>query len=73
MGETPEKAYIVKFVRPEMTIQPVIAARAEIHGDHLVFLDSDGRLGCVVLPGDGSKLERSIDVGYFTSSALPKR
>ena len=44
MGETLGKAYIVQFTRPEIKLQPVIAARAEIHGDHLVFLDSDGRL-----------------------------
>jgi hypothetical protein len=47
VGEGPERTYIVKFTRPEINIQPVIAARAEIHGDHLVFLDSDGRLAAL--------------------------
>jgi hypothetical protein len=49
VGETSEKTYIVMFKRPEINIQPVIAARAEIHGDHLVFLDSDGRLAALFL------------------------
>ena len=49
VGETPEKTYIVKFQRSEINIQPVIAARAEIHGDHLVFLDMDGRLVALFL------------------------
>jgi hypothetical protein len=42
VDETPEKTYIVKFSRPDINIQTVIAARAEIRGDHLVFLNSDG-------------------------------
>ena len=49
MGETPEKTYTVMFKRPGTNIQPVIAARAEITGDHLVFLDLDGRLVALFL------------------------
>jgi hypothetical protein len=57
VGETPEKTYIVMFKRPEINIQPVIAGRAEIHGDRLVFVDSDGRLVALFLLEMVSKLE----------------
>jgi hypothetical protein len=40
----PEKSYIVKFKRGEISVQPVVAARAEIQGENLVFLNSEGRL-----------------------------
>jgi hypothetical protein len=49
VGVTPDRTYIVMFKRPEINIRPVIAARAEIHGDHLVFVDSDGRLVALFL------------------------
>jgi hypothetical protein len=49
VAKTPEKTYIVKFIRTEMNIQTVIAARAEIRGDHLVFLNSDGELAATFL------------------------
>jgi hypothetical protein len=42
VGET-LKTYIVKFRQTEINIQAVIAVRAEIQGDLLVFLNSDGR------------------------------
>ena len=38
------KTYIVRFKNPVISTQPVIASRAEIHGDHVVMLDSEGRL-----------------------------
>src|SRR6202012_6167636 len=40
----PEKFYIVTFKRTEISVRPVVAARAEIQGDNLVFLNSEGRL-----------------------------
>jgi hypothetical protein len=40
----PEKSYIVMFKRAEISVRPVVAARAEIQGDNLVFLNSEGRL-----------------------------
>jgi hypothetical protein len=39
-----EKSYIVKFKRGEISVRPVVAARAEIQCDNLVFLNSEGRL-----------------------------
>jgi hypothetical protein len=45
----PEKAYIVKFKRPEISVRPVMAARAEIQGDHLVFVNSEGGLAALFL------------------------
>lgn len=44
-----EKTFIVQFKRPLQTIQHVVAATAEIHGEHLVFLDSQGKLVALCL------------------------
>jgi hypothetical protein len=49
VGETPEKTYIVKFSRPEIDMQTLIAARAKIRGDHLVLLNSDGSVAASFL------------------------
>ncbi len=38
--ELTETTYLVRFKRPELGVQSVIANSAEIHGDHLVFLNS---------------------------------
>jgi hypothetical protein len=38
------KTYLVRFKNPAISIQPVIASRAEIQGDHIVMHDSEGRL-----------------------------
>jgi hypothetical protein len=37
-----DKAYLIRFKRSDVAPDLVIAASAEIHGDHLVFLRSDG-------------------------------
>jgi hypothetical protein len=47
VGKMPEKAYIVKFKRPEISIRPVMAACVEIQGEHLVFVNSEGRLAAL--------------------------
>jgi hypothetical protein len=39
-----DKAYLVRFQHPELSIQSVIAASAEIHGEHIALLDSKGEL-----------------------------
>lgn len=44
-----DKTFIVRFKRPEISTQPVIAERAEIQGDHLVLLDSKGELAALFL------------------------
>jgi hypothetical protein len=42
--EIGEKTYLVRFKNPAISMQPVIASRAEIQGDHIVMHDSEGRL-----------------------------
>lgn len=39
-----QKTYLVRFKNPSISIQPVVASRAEIQGEHIVMLDSEGRL-----------------------------
>jgi len=39
-----EKTYVVRFKTPGLSIQPVTAASAEIHDEHIVLLDSQGKL-----------------------------
>jgi hypothetical protein len=52
-----EKTYIVRFKPPELGIQQVTASTAEIHDEHLVFCDSEGKLTALFLLRDRSKLE----------------
>lgn len=44
-----DKAFLVKFKSPELATRTVIAASAEIQGDHLVLLDSKGVLAALFL------------------------
>jgi hypothetical protein len=44
-----EQTYLVEFKPPSQAIQQVIAVTAEIHGDHLVFLNSEGKLAALFL------------------------
>jgi hypothetical protein len=44
-----DKTFIVLFKPPLLTIQHVVAATAEIHGEHLVLLDSEGKLVALFL------------------------
>jgi hypothetical protein len=39
----------MKFKEPDVVSLRVIAATVETHGEHLVFLRADGRLGALVL------------------------
>jgi hypothetical protein len=45
----PGKLYLVRLKGSDMSFHAVIAARAEIHEDHLVFLRSDGKLAALFL------------------------
>jgi hypothetical protein len=45
----PDKLYLVRFKGSDVSFHAVIAARAEIHGEHLVFLRSDGKLAALFL------------------------
>ncbi len=44
-----DKAFLVRFKLPELGTQLVIAARAEIRGEHLVLLNSEGKLAALFL------------------------
>jgi hypothetical protein len=44
----PDKLYLIRFKGSDVSIHVVIAARAEIHGEHLVFLRSDGNLAALL-------------------------
>jgi hypothetical protein len=44
-----DKAYVIRFKHPELSISPVIAASAEIHGEHIVLLNSKGTLAALFL------------------------
>jgi hypothetical protein len=39
-----EKAYVVRFKHPQLSTEFVIAATAEIHGEHLALVNSKGKL-----------------------------
>ena len=45
----PDKLYLVRFKGSDVSIHVVIAARVEIHEEHLVFLRSDGKLAALFL------------------------
>jgi hypothetical protein len=45
----PEKKYLVRFKTSDLSPHLVIAASAEIHGEHLIFLRSNGSLAALFL------------------------
>ena len=44
-----DKTYLVRFKPRELGIKAVIAARAEIHGEHIALLNSKGELAALFL------------------------
>ena len=42
-----EKTYLLRFKPPELSMRTVIAATAEIHGEHLVLLNAQGQLAAL--------------------------
>jgi hypothetical protein len=38
-----DRRFLVRFKLPQMILQSVIAQTVQIQGDHLVFLDSEGK------------------------------
>ena len=44
-----DKTYLVRFKPREIGLQTVIAARAEIHGEHIALLNSEGKLAALFL------------------------
>jgi hypothetical protein len=61
-----EQTYVVTLKPPSLAIQHVVAASFVFHGDHLVFLDADGKLAAlfladlvqswILLPGSTNRL-----------------
>ena len=47
--EMSDKAYLIRFKHPALGIQSVIAAVAEIHGEHIALLNSKGKLAALFL------------------------
>ena len=44
-----DKTFVVRFKARELSTQLVIAANAEIHADHMVLLNSTGKLAALFL------------------------
>jgi hypothetical protein len=44
-----DKTYLVRLKRPSLAFQHVAASRFEIHFEHLVFVDSEGKLAALFL------------------------
>jgi hypothetical protein len=44
-----DRTYLVRLKPPSRALQRIIATRFEIHDEHLVFLDSKGRLAALFL------------------------
>jgi hypothetical protein len=45
----PDKTYLVQCKAPEASSQIVVAASIEVHGEHLAFLNSEGKLAALFL------------------------
>ena len=45
----PNKSYLLRMRAPSGALQHVTASTVEIHGDHLIFLNSDGKLAALFL------------------------
>jgi hypothetical protein len=44
-----ERTYFVALKPPNPPLQQVVAASVEVHGDHLAFLTTDGKLAALFL------------------------
>lgn len=49
LGCMAEKTFLVRLKAPSLALQQVVAAKAEIQEDHLVFANSDGKLAALFL------------------------
>jgi hypothetical protein len=45
----PDKIFLVRMKAPNGVLQPVRAATAEFYGEHLMFLDTEGKLAALFL------------------------
>jgi hypothetical protein len=48
-GTMADRTYIVRFKQPEGSAEIFVASSAEIHGDHIVLLNSNGQLAALFL------------------------
>ncbi len=44
-----EQTYLEAFRPPSQAIQHVVAATVEVHGEHLVFLNAEGKLAALFM------------------------
>ena len=44
-----DKTHLLRLKPPTLGIQQVLASRVEIHGEHLVLLNSEGKLAALFL------------------------
>jgi hypothetical protein len=44
-----DKTYLVRLKPPQRDIYVVVAASVEVHGEHLVFLNAQGKLLILIL------------------------
>jgi hypothetical protein len=44
-----DRTYIVRFKQPEVSAEIFVAASAEIHGDHIALLNSNGQLAALLV------------------------
>jgi hypothetical protein len=44
-----DKAYLIRFKHPVLGIESVIAARAEVHGEHIALVNSKGKVAALFL------------------------
>ena len=47
--EMVDTTFIIQFKAPDLGAQPVIAARAEVRGEHLLLLNSNGQLAAAFM------------------------
>jgi hypothetical protein len=62
-----DKAYLVRFKPRELGLRAMIAASAEIHGEHIALLNSRGKLVALFLMEIVEKLER-----FRTTRLIPQ-
>ena len=43
----PDKRYLLKLKPPGLSFRSLVATTAEIHGDHLALVNSDGKLAAL--------------------------
>jgi hypothetical protein len=54
-----DTAYLVRFKGADQPPEVVIAEVIEVHGEHFVFLRSDGSLAALVRPGSQAVLSKA--------------